>query len=50
MLPRSSDTGKASLRISVTVRVLYTKDWPKSPWTALATKMPNCSHSGLSSP
>jgi hypothetical protein len=35
MLPSRSETGSVSARISRTVRVLYTKDCPKSPRTAL---------------
>ena len=50
MLPRSSEIGKVSRRISRTVRVLYTNDVPKSPRTALPRKIRNCCGRGLSRP
>ena len=41
MLPSSSETGNVSTMISVTVRVLYTNEVPKSPWRAFCRKTPN---------
>ncbi len=41
MLPSSREIGNVSIMISATVRVLYTKDFPKSPRRAFCMKMPN---------
>jgi len=47
---RARKFGASKYGISRTVRVLYTKDCPKSPWTALPMKIVNCCQSGLSRP